>query len=130
MTLSCGCHRQRGASRNEAEIEDYVSHKVAKLLDSAYGPGQAIVSVDVTLNFDEIKRTVQDLLPVHGGAAIGIHHKHQVVTGAADPLSDEPTDKEPAAHASNSTTDVDYEYGRSIEQVIAAPGGITRSVSG
>jgi len=108
------------------EIEDYVSHKVAKLLDSAYGPGQAIVSVDVTLNFDEIKRTVQDLLPVHGGAAIGIHHKHQVVTGAADPLSDEPTDKEPAAHASNSTTDVDYEYGRSIEQVIAAPGGITR----
>jgi len=52
------------------EIEDYVSHKVAKLLDSAYGPGQAIVSVDVTLNFDEIKRTVQDLLPVHGGAAI------------------------------------------------------------
>jgi flagellar M-ring protein FliF len=108
------------------EIEDYVSHKVAKLLDSAYGPGQAIVSVDVALNFDEIKRTVQDLLPVRGGASIGVRHKHEVVAGGGDSLIDEPLDKEPAGRASNSTTDVDYEYGRSLEQVIAAPGGITR----
>jgi flagellar M-ring protein FliF len=115
------------------QIEDYVTHKVAKLLDSAYGPGQAIVSVDVALNFDEIKHTVQDLLPVHGAGAGadrigGIRHKHQVVAGAgsADSLSDDMTGKEPSAAAANSTSDVEYEYGRSIEQVIAAPGGITR----
>jgi flagellar M-ring protein FliF len=108
------------------EIEDYISHKVAKLLDSAYGPGQAIVSVDVALNFDEIKRTVQDLLPVRGSTSVGVHRKHQVVTGSAEPLSDEAVDKEPASRSANSTTDIDYEYGHSIEQVIAAPGGITR----
>jgi flagellar M-ring protein FliF len=115
------------------QIEDYVTHKVAKLLDSAYGPGQAIVSVDVALNFDEIKRTVQDLLPVHGtGAGAdrigGIRHKHQVVAGAgsADSLGDDLPAKEPSGAAANSTTDVEYEYGRSLEQVIAAPGGITR----
>jgi flagellar M-ring protein FliF len=115
------------------QIEDYVTHKVAKLLDSAYGPGQAIVSVDVALNFDEIKHTVQDLLPVHGTVAGadrigGIRHKHQVVAGAGsvDSLGDDMTAKDSSGPASNSTTDVEYEYGRSLEQVIAAPGGITR----
>lgn len=114
-----------GRLEMKRQIEDYVAHKVAKLLDSAYGPGQAIVSVDAALNFDEIRRTVQDLLPVQGGNGIGIHHKHQVVAGNADPAMDE-ADKDPPLHSSSSTTDVDYEYGHSIEQVIAAPGGVTR----
>jgi flagellar M-ring protein FliF len=107
----------------KSEIEEYVTHKVAKLLDSAYGPGQAIVSADVALNFDEIKHTIQNLQP---GT---IRHKHQVTTGAEDPDTTpalDVADKVPPAHTGNTTTDVDYEYGRSIEQVIAAPGGITR----
>jgi flagellar M-ring protein FliF len=102
------------------DIEEYVTRKVARLLDSTFGPGQAIVSADVSLNFDEIRRTVQDAQPS------GVRRRRQVVSGTG---SGEPTDEfaDPAVPSpSNSSTDVEYEYGRRVEQVIAAPGGITR----
>jgi flagellar M-ring protein FliF len=104
------------------EIEEYVTRKVARLLDSTFGPGQAIVSADVALNFDEIRRTVQDLQPS------GVRRRRQVVAGGAagDPSEDFATDADAPPAPSNSSTDVEYEYGRRVEQVIAAPGGITR----
>jgi flagellar M-ring protein FliF len=103
-------------------IEEYVTRKVARLLDSTYGPGQAIVSVDVALNFDEIRRTVQDAQPS------GVKRRRQVVAGASrSDSTEDPLLQESAAQTpSNSSTDVEYEYGRRVEQVIAAPGGITR----
>ncbi len=126
ITLSGPDSLGDGAAVSEAhlamkrEIEDYVARKVAHLLDSTYGPGQAIVSVDVALNFDEIRRTVQDLQPS------GVRRKRQVLAGG--PASSEaavlPADS--SAAPPNSTTEVEYEYGHRVEQVIAAPGGITR----
>jgi flagellar M-ring protein FliF len=104
------------------DIEEYVTRKVARLLDSAFGPGQAIVSADVALNFDEIRRTVQDVQPS------GVRRRRQVVAGpgSADSMEDASLDTGGQAPPSNSSTDVEYEYGRRVEQVIAAPGGITR----
>ncbi len=107
------------------DIEDYVGRKIARLLDSTYGPGQAIVSVDVALNFDEIHRTVQDLEP-------SVRRKRQSYSGNSPAAGgDDAVDAAPAAalaHSTNgnSSTEVEYEYGRRVEQVIAAPGGITR----
>jgi flagellar M-ring protein FliF len=132
---SASASATEGRLQMKREVEDYVTRKIARLLDSTYGPGQAIVSVDVLLNFDDIHRTVQDLLPVHGGDhSVGIHRKRQVLSGAgtvsaataaALPAVD-PSDKDAATPPSNSTTEVEYEYGHSVEQVIAAPGGISR----
>jgi len=105
------------------DIEEYLTRKIAKLLDSTYGPGQAIVSVDVLLNFDEIRRTVQDAQPS------GVRRRRQVTSGnalddtAAAAISGASTD---APLAGNSSTDIEYEYGRKVEQVIAAPGGVSR----
>src|SRR5207245_11200883 len=45
------------------EVEEYLTRKVAEVLDRSFGPGQAIVSIDVALNFDEIQRTTQDVIP-------------------------------------------------------------------
>lgn len=103
-------------------IEEYVTRKVARLLDSTFGPGQAIVSADVALNFDEIRRTVQDLQPS------GVRRRRQVVAGMPASDSDDSPAIEPGAQTppSNSSTDVEYEYGRHVEQIVAAPGGITR----
>jgi flagellar M-ring protein FliF len=110
------------------EIEEYFTRKIADLLESAYGPGQVIVSVDVALNFDEIHRTVQSLLPASSSAPAdaGVHRKRQVITGGA------PTDEaaNPGENDSNarrpmsSSTDVEYEYGRRVEQVVSSPGNI------
>jgi flagellar M-ring protein FliF len=104
------------------DIEEYVTRKVARLLDSTFGPGQAIVSADVALNFDEIRRTVQDLQPS------GVRRRRQVVAGMPASASDDSAAIGPGMQAapSNSSTDVEYEYGRHVEQIVAAPGGITR----
>jgi flagellar M-ring protein FliF len=112
------------------EIEEYFTRKIADLLESAYGPGQVIVSVDVALNFDEIHRTVQSLLPVSSNvpADAGVHRKRQVITGGS--AADDATN--PAETDSNSngrrpvssSTDVEYEYGRRVEQVVSSPGNI------
>jgi flagellar M-ring protein FliF len=127
ITLSGADAIQTGGITSDARlemkrsIEDYVTRKVAHLLDSAYGPGQAIVSVDVALNFDEIRRTVQDAQPS------GVRRRREVVAGHAPSETDEDTQTSTSAHNNgNSSTDVEYEYGRRVEQVIAAPGGITR----
>ncbi len=104
------------------DIEEYVTRKVARLLDGAFGPGQAIVSADVALNFDEIRRTVQDLQPS------GVRRRRQVVAGTGVTESFDETGAEASVPSpgSNSSTDVEYEYGRRVEQIVAAPGGITR----
>jgi flagellar M-ring protein FliF len=111
------------------EIEDYITHKIVKLLDSAFGPGQAIVSVDALLNFDATKTTIQDLLPA-GGAASGFEGRvvrRRQVNGASTP---EPmwstADTAGPVRTPSSSMEVEYEYGRRIDEVIAAPGAVTR----
>src|SRR6185437_402419 len=110
------------------EIEEYFTRKIADLLEGAYGPGQVLVSVDVALNFDEIHRTEQSLLPVSSAepADAGVHRKRQVITGGAPsdattaPTDNDPNDRRPVS----SSTDVEYEYGRRVEQVVSSPGNI------
>ncbi len=111
------------------EIEDYIAHKVARLLDGAFGPGQAIVSVDAALNFDATKTTIQDLLPGGNGAAEGRVVRRRQLTGSA---SAEPSwtstmdGAAPSVRSPSSSLDVEFEYGRRIDEIIAAPGAITR----
>jgi flagellar M-ring protein FliF len=110
------------------EVEDYITHKIARLLDSAFGPGQAIVSVDAVLNFDATKTTIQDLLPAGGGAAEGRIVRRRQTTGAstAEPLWTSAADGPAPVRSPSSSLDVEFEYGRRIDEIIAAPGAITR----
>lgn len=111
------------------DVEEYVTHKIVRLLDSAFGPGQAIVSVDATLNFDASKTTIQDLLPVAGtGGVEGRVVRRRQATGStsAEPIWTAAADSAPVARAPSSSMEVEYEYGRRIDEVIAAPGAVTR----
>jgi flagellar M-ring protein FliF len=136
VTLSGAGDTETGSGGSEArlgvkrDIEGYVARKIVALLDRAYGPGQALVSVDVALNFDEIKSTIQDVVPLHGagnGAEGAVLRRRQVEMGstASDVVASE-TGAAASNKAPTSTTEVEYEFGRRIEQVIAAPGSITR----
>jgi flagellar M-ring protein FliF len=122
-----------GKLRLKKQADDYLTRKVSEVLDRAFGPGQAIVSVDATLNFDEIKRTEQNVVPVHGrGDEIG------AIVRKRESLYRQPTSgniKTPGAsgdHAAEpsgsltSTTEVEYELGKSGEQILSTPGGIRR----
>jgi flagellar M-ring protein FliF len=119
--LTVGGATGEGRLSMKRDVEGYVTRKIVALLDRAYGPGRAIVSVDATLNFDEVRRTVQDLLP----SANGNVRRRRQTTGGAVPADAQSTfDNEPAI--ARGTTDTEYDYGRRVEQVVAAPGGVTR----
>ncbi len=78
--LTVGGATGEGRLSMKREVEEYVARKVVALLDRAYGPGRAIVSVDATLNFDEVRRTVQELLPSTNGT---VRRRRQTNGGAA-----------------------------------------------
>ncbi|TMG74331.1 MAG: flagellar M-ring protein FliF, partial [Betaproteobacteria bacterium] len=70
------------------EVEEYLTRKVTEVLDRSFGPGQAIVSIDVALNFDEIRRTPQDVIPAasSGRDPTGVMvHKREVVQRQSRP---------------------------------------------
>src|SRR6185312_7366338 len=99
----------------ERQVESYLAHKIATLLDRAYGPGQALVSVDVSLNFDQVRTTVQSLVPLggaQGGGEGAVLRKQEVETGGSGGGSASlgtGTVAGSGAKAPDSTTDVEYE---------------------
>jgi flagellar M-ring protein FliF len=131
-----------GKLRFKKQADDYLTRKVAELLDRTYGPGQAMVSVDVTLNYDEIRRTEQSITPVGGrGAEVGavvrrresLYRQPSAQNGgqaAGQPLAksnDATLERSSEPNGTlTSTTDVEYELSKTAEQVLSTPGGIRR----
>jgi flagellar M-ring protein FliF len=120
-----------GRLRLKKQAEDYFARKVAAVMDRTFGPGQSIVSVDVTLNFDEIRRTQESLTPYTGsdGSVTGaivrkrqsVHQSSRGITKAVD------GDVSYAgASPATSTTEIEYQIGKTIEQVVSQPGGLRR----
>jgi flagellar M-ring protein FliF len=127
-----------GKLRLKKQADEYLTQKVASVLDRTFGQGQAIVSVDATLNFDEIKRTEQNILPVAGHAPeVGavVRHRESVyrqpgaatsVVKAVDTGNDPPDGHAASAGTLTSTNETEYELGKSAEQILSTPGGIRR----
>ena len=117
----------------QQEAEAHISKKLARLLDSAIGPGKAIVSVSVSLSFDAVKSTTQDLLPVRGGNDGGLVRKRQVTSSSGAAQTGATTDSVQGNASStrgNSTVEVEYEYGRHVEEIIGSPGTVRRITVG
>lgn len=118
----------------QRDVESYLEHKIGGLLDRAFGPGQALVSVDVALNFDEVRTSVQSLVPMHGAPGAGgegaVLRKQETQTGGyGGSLATATATGGGAgggARPTDSTTNVEYEYGRRVQQIVAAPGNVTR----
>lgn len=120
-----------GKLRMKRETEDYLVRKIADVLDRTFGPGKAIVSVDVNLNFDQVKRTQQDVLPMHGaeGDATGVVVRRRAMTSRQGASAAKASDTDGVAYATpgqNSTTEIEYEFGRRVEEVVATPGSVRR----
>jgi flagellar M-ring protein FliF len=122
-----------GKLRLKKNAEDYFIRKITSVLDRTFGPGQAIVSVDVTLNLDEVKRTQQTVVPLRAGggedAGAVVRKRQSVYRNSKAPITkvvDGETYPTGASPDLTSTTDVEYELGKTVEQVVSAPGGIRR----
>ena len=107
--------------------EDYLLSKVLQVLERAFGPGQAIASVDVALNLDQVRVTTEDVLPAKLRAS-GDIPPTGVVIRERQVLRDAPAstaaDKNGSQVVSVANTETEYQVGRRTEQVQTAPGSI------
>ena len=125
-----------GQLRVKKEVEEYLTRKVAEVLDRTFGPGQAIVSIDVALNSDEIRLTKQDVVPASGGgqqAAAGVMvHRREVMQRQSRPATVRVAANGDAPYGAredgqfNSTMETSFEVSRRVEQIVTAPGSIRR----
>lgn len=107
-------------------IEDYLTRKVVAVLDRTVGPGKAIVSVDVILNYDQVKVTKEDILPLPNteGQNVGaVARRRESAQG--EPLAESPVAAR-SALPGVLAAETEFLTGRRIENTISAPGGIQR----
>jgi flagellar M-ring protein FliF len=111
------------------EYEAYLARKVGAVLDQAFGPGRGIVSVDVALDYDQVKVTREDLLPAGregGGAVVRRRETTQTPATYAAALPAADVAREPYRRAGSTTSEVEYQHGRRVEQTVSAPGNVRR----
>ena len=113
------------------QTETYFTKKVAEVLDKAFGPGQAIVSVDVTLNQNHTKVTREDVIPANSddGDAVGVVVRRRESSRDVSRMQDgggQPEAKIGSVGEGTSTSEVDYQNGRKVEQIVSTPGSIVR----
>jgi flagellar M-ring protein FliF len=115
------------------DVEGYLTRKAIEVLDRAFGPGQAIVSVDATLNLDAVKSTEESIVPavINAEGAVGAIHRKRT-TVQQQPFSDVKTAEQTVAYsggatrAQSSTSEIEYTLGRKVEQIVTTPGSISR----
>ncbi|TFY97083.1 flagellar basal-body MS-ring/collar protein FliF [Ramlibacter humi] len=110
------------------ETENYLSRKAALVLERAFGAGQALASVDVTLNMDQVRVTTEDVIggpDGRGGATAGVMVRERESSrdnGAPDARGGDAQ----GARGSSMQREVEYQAGRRVEQVVSQPGSIRR----
>jgi len=112
---------------SKREIESYLTRKVVAVLDQAFGPGKAIVSVDVTLDYDQVKVTQEDVLP--GSAPGGVIVRRKDNTQHPAPLvatSAGALDGTAPRAPTSASSEIEYLHGRRIEQIVSGPGSVRR----
>lgn len=109
------------------DTEAQLVRKAAAVLDKAFGPGEALASVDVTLNMDQVRVTTEDVLP---GASRSSEARGVIVrerdsnreVGTA-PLE---AARAPNGPAGSNQREVDYQVGKRTEHVISQAGSVRR----
>lgn len=120
-----------GKIETKKQLETYLTRKALEVLDKAFGPGQAIVRIDVTLNQDHVKVTREEVLPLvsRNGEAMGaVTRRKQTAHGSyRDALTPaEGSARDAPKAGGQSSLEMEYQNGRKVEQVVSSPGSIKR----
>lgn len=108
------------------DTEAYLARKAAEVLDRTLGPGQALASVDVTLDMDRVQSHTDEILSAPGktdGAPAGVLVRERQTTRDGDPPLN---GKGEGAVGGSNQSEAEYTVGHRIEQVIGQPGSIRR----
>ena len=108
------------------DIEQALVRKATLMLDKAIGAGRAVVSVDATLDMDQVRVTKEDV--THPPAAAGDQPAGVVVRQRETIKDDSGSNgsQRESAGGGNSQRDTEYQVGRRVEQVVSQPGSIQR----
>lgn len=125
-----------GRLDTKKRIEDYLTRKIVGVLDRAIGPGKAIVSVDAVINYNQVKVTKEDIVPLAStsGQNVGAITRRRESSQGGDPFADvtaaalRGASGKTAVVASSGATSVETEFvtGRRVENVVSTPGGLHR----
>jgi flagellar M-ring protein FliF len=123
LTLSPKLPVQEGVAavserlRQKQAVESYLVNKAAEVLVRHFGDSQSMVSIDVELEFNQVKRTLENVLPVDNQKESGVVRRRETRLGS---------NKTVKANPGDITTEVEYRLGRAVEQIVETPGKIIR----
>lgn len=113
------------------DTELYLTRKVSEVLDRTLGAGEALASVDVTLEMDRVQTTTEDVVPAQG--ALGrmptgvVVRERETVRELGAPLTTQASaGAAPGPQSGSSQREVEYAVGKRVEQVVGQPGSIRR----
>ena len=113
------------ASDLKHDIEQALVRKATLMLDKAVGAGRAVVSVEATLDMNQVRVTKEDV--THPAAAAG-DQPAGVVVRQRETIKDDggaAAAKQDGAGA-NTQRETEYQVGRRVEQIVSQPGSIER----
>lgn len=102
-----------GILEQKQAVEKYLAAKVSEVLNKNFGSHQSLVSIDAVLNFNQVKRTRESVIPSNAKVEGGVVRRRETQL-ASDSVD------------GNLTTEVEYRLGRDVEQIVETPGNILR----
>jgi flagellar M-ring protein FliF len=109
---------------SKQEIETYLGLKAARVLDQLYGPGAALVNIDVTLNHDQVQLTREQWHSPEEPGSGGIVAQSRTQREFTAPAEDSRDQAE--NNLTTEVVEVDYRIDKSVEQIIQGDGDIVR----
>ncbi|MCP4469639.1 MAG: flagellar M-ring protein FliF [Gammaproteobacteria bacterium] len=104
-----------GRLQQKESVELYLAGKLYDVLNRAFGPKQAMASVDVKINFDRIKTTRENITPLAKGSNSVLRRRESIHASDAKQSKN-----------GNTTTEIEYLHGRTIAEIVETPGSIER----
>lgn len=111
------------------EVDAYLEAKLRKLLSNMDPSGEFSVSVDATLQLDNVTVTTEDVVPADdgkGGQAAGVLVRERQSQRQESAASAEPSAGASGPSSGSVTREMEYKVGRRVEQIATGPGGIER----
>ncbi|HFB68100.1 MAG TPA: flagellar M-ring protein FliF [Calditrichae bacterium] len=101
------------------KVEEYLTQKAQSMLDRVFGPGNAIVRVNADLDFNQVKKTIEQYDP--DNTVVRSEEINEQVT----PSGNQANGNGGGAVAAKSTNTItNYEINRTLQQVVESVGNI------
>ncbi|OUS03248.1 flagellar M-ring protein FliF [Gammaproteobacteria bacterium 42_54_T18] len=112
------------ATQRSRDIETHLERKVQRALDMLFGFGNSSVSINVALSSKTVERIVEEVLPPIGGFK-GVLTKRKHTKTVNNTLAKKSKKGQQIADVKENTEET-FDFGRSRENTVEEPGGISR----